>query len=123
MSNSTFLNRFKSLSYSLYGTPIRVELYERKMTLKELIKLLAKYGFIYDYYLLKVSLDGKATNNFNLHYFSHIYKVLNITLDNDTFYTYAFRWEQIKAFKLDRRNANRIKKGLQPVNSISTRIK
>ena len=123
MSNSTFLNRFKSLSYSLYGTPIRVELYERKMTLKELINLLKSKGFIYDYYLLKVSLDGKATNNFNLHYFSHIYKVLNINLDNDTFYTYALRWEQIKAFKLDRRNANRIKKGLLPVNSISTRIK
>ena len=115
MSNSTFLNRFKSLSYSLYGTPIRVELYERKMTLKELINLLKSKGFIYDYYLLKVSLDGKATNNFNLHYFSHIYKVLNITLDNDTFYTYALRWEQIKQFKKERRNTNRIKKGLEPI--------
>ena len=123
MSNSTFLNRFKSLSYSLYGTPIRVELYERKMTLKELINLLKSKGFIYDYYLLKVSLDGKATNNFNLHYFSHIYKVLNITLDNDTFYTYALRWEQIKQFKLDRRNANRIKKGLLPVTNLSRTAK
>jgi hypothetical protein len=115
LSNSTFLNRFKSLSYSLYGTPIRVELYERKMTLKELIELLAKYGFVYDYYLLKVSLDGKATNNFNLHYFSHIYRVLNIKLDSSTFYSSALRWEEIKQFKKERRNINRIKRGLDPV--------
>lgn len=110
MQNNTFLNRFKSLSYSLYGTPIRVELYERKMTLKQLIKLMAKHGFVYNYYLLKVSLDGKATNNFNLHYFSHIYKVLNITLDNNTFYKYAVRWEQIKEFKKNRAIENKLKK-------------
>jgi len=116
LQNSTFLNRFKSLSYSLYGTPIRVELYERKMTLKELILLMKSKGFIYDYYLLKVSLDGKATNNFNLHYFSHIYRVLNIELSIDLLNDSFKRWEQIKQYKKEQRNINRIKRGKQPIN-------
>jgi len=123
LTSDAFFNRFKSTSLRLFGCPIRVELFDRKMSLNDLVILLKKNGFIYDYYLLKVVLDGKATNQFNLHYFTHIYRVLNIPLTGEVLYTSIQRWEQIKAFKLDRRNANRIKKGLEPVNSISTRIK
>lgn len=108
----------------MFSYPIRVALYERKMSVKELIKLLKSKGFIYDFNLLQITLQGKATNHFTLHYFTHIYRVLNLPLpDAEYLLTSYQRWEQIKAFKLDRRNANRIKKGLQPVNSISTRIK
>lgn len=124
MANNTFYHSFKARSYTIFSTPILVELFDRKMTLKQLIDLLAKNGFIYKYDLLKIVLRGKATNNFTLHYFTHIYRVLNLPLPDAEYLLNSYqRWEQIKQFKLDRRNANRIKKGLQPVNSISTRIK
>ena len=124
MANNTFYHSFKARSYTIFSTPILVELFERKMTLKQLINLLAKNGFIYKYDLLKIVLRGKATNNFTLHYFTHIYRVLNLPMPTPEYlFNCHQRLIEIKAFKLDRRNANRIKKGLLPVNSISTRIK
>jgi hypothetical protein len=121
--NTAYFNSFKHRSMALYSYPIRVALFERKLTKNAFIKLLAKHGLIYEYYLLCSVLEGKASSNFNLHYFSHLYRVLNIPLNIDTLCSSVIRWNEIKQFKLDRRNANRIKKGLQPVNSISTRIK
>ena len=122
--NSAFFNQFKSSFLSLLSYPIKVTLYERKLTKKKLIKLLAKNGYNYNYYLLVVTLDGKANNQFNLHYFTNIYKVLSLPLPTPQYLFDSFkRWEEIKKFKLDRRNANRIKKGLLPVTGISTRIK
>lgn len=124
LTSDAFFNRFKSTSLRLFGCPIRVELFDRKMSLNDLVILLKKNGFIYDYYLLKVVLDGKATNNFTLHYFTHIYRVLNLPMPTPEYlFNCHQRLIEIKAFKLERRNANRIKKGLQPVNSISTRVK
>ena len=113
--NSAFFNQFKSSCMSLLSYPIKVALYERKLTKKDLIKLLAKHGFVYDYYLMVVSLDGKA-NNFSLHYFTHIYNVLGLPMPTpDYLYESYQRWEEIKQFKKQRRNANRIKKGLEPI--------
>ena len=40
--NSAFFNQFKSSCLSLLSYPIKVTLYERKMTKKDLIKLLDK---------------------------------------------------------------------------------
>ncbi len=100
---------------SLLSYPIKVALYERKLTKKDLIKLLAKHGFVYDYYLMVVSLDGKA-NNFSLHYFTHIYNVLNLPQPTYNYINQsALRWNEIKQYKKDLRNTNRIKKGLEPI--------
>lgn len=122
--NSAFFNQFKSSCLSLLSYPIKVTLYERKLTKKNLIKLLAKDGYNYNYYLMVVTLDGKANNQFNLHYFTNIYNILSLPLPTPQYLFDSFkRWEEIKQFKLDRRNTNRIKKGLLPVTSISTRIK
>lgn len=124
MTRNAFFDSFKAQSYLIFSYPIRVALYERKMSVKELIKLLKSKGFIYDFNLLQITLQGKATNHFTLHYFTHIYRVLNLPLPDAEYLLNSYqRWNEIKAFKLERRNANRIKKGLEPVNSISTRIK
>ena len=113
--NSAFFNQFTSSCMSLLSYPIKVALYERKLTKKDLIKLLAKHGYIYDYYLMVVNLDGKA-NNFSLHYFTHIYKVLNLPQPT---YSYingsALRWFEIKQYKKEQRNINRIKRGQEPI--------
>lgn len=94
------------------------------MSVNKLTKLLRSKGFIYDFHLLSIVLRGKANNHFTLHYFTHIYNVLSLPMPTPEYlYKSYLRWEEIKQFKLERRNANRIKKGLQPVNSISTRIK
>lgn len=112
---SAYFNQFKGSCMNLLSYPIKVALYERKLTKKDLINLLAKHGYVYDYYLLVVNLDGKA-NNFSLHYFTHIYKVLNLPQPS---YSYinesALRWFEIKAFKLEQRNINRIKRGQLPI--------
>jgi hypothetical protein len=124
MINKAYFNTFKQLSFSLYSYPINVRLFDLKMNLKEFIILMNKKGLKYDYELLKVVLRGKANNSFNIHYFTHIYEALNLPLPTPEYLYDSFtRWEEIKAFKLERRNTNRIKKGLLPVTSISTRIK
>lgn len=121
--DNNFFNQFKRTSMLMYSYPIRVKLFDLKLSKKAFIKILAKKGLIYDYYLMCAVLEGRASSSFSINYFTHLYKALNITLTIDLL-THSFkRWEEIKAFKLDRRNANRIKKGLQPVNSISTRVK
>ncbi len=122
-SNKAYFNSFKHRSMALYSYPIRVALYERKLTKNAFIKILAKHGLIYEYYLLCAVLEGKASINFNLHYFSHLYRVLNIPFSFDTLATAVKRWEEIKAIKLEQRNAGRIKRGLPPVKSLSTREK
>jgi len=124
MTNNAFFDSFKARSFIMYSNPIRVALYERKMTLKELVEILAKKGFIYDYHLLCVVVRGKAHNHFTLHYFTHIYRVLNLPMPTPEYlYQSYLRWEDIKSIKLEQRNANRIKRGLLPVDSLSTRIK
>lgn len=113
--NLSYFNSFKHSSMFMYGCPIRAALYDRKMTKKKLIELLAQYGLIYNYRLLCAVLEGRASSNFNLHYFSHIYRVLNIPINAHTVYNGLLRWEEIKQFKKQRRNTNRIKKGLEPI--------
>ena len=76
--NSAYFNRFKHTSMLMYSYPIRVHLYERKMSKKQLIKLLSKDGLVYDYYLICAVLEGRASSNFSLHYFTHIYNILNL---------------------------------------------
>jgi len=113
--DNTFFNSFKHTSMKIYSYPIRVALFERNLTRNQFIKILAKHGLIYEYYLLSAVLEGKASSNFNLHYFSHLYRVLNIPLTGEVLYTSIQRWEEIKQFKKQRRNTNRIKKGLEPI--------
>jgi hypothetical protein len=114
-SNSTYFNSFKNISMALYGYPIRVKLYDLKLSKKAFIKLLASNGLIYDYYLMCAMLEGRASSGFNLHYFSHLYRALNIPLTIDTLCSSFIRWNEIKQFKKERRNTNRIKKGLDPI--------
>jgi len=124
LTSDAFFNRFKAQSLLLFSCPIKVALFDRKLSLNKFVLLMKSKGFIYDYYLLKVVLDGKATNQFNLHYFTHLYNVLNLPMPTPEYlFNCHQRLIEIKAFKLERRNANRIKKGLDPVNSISTRVK
>ena len=113
--DNTFFNSFKHTSMKIYSYPIRVALFERKLSRNQFIKILSKKGLIYEYYLLSAILEGKASSGFNLHYFSHLYRALNIPLTIDTLFTSAIRWDEIKQFKKERRNTNRIKRGLEPV--------
>lgn len=100
---------------TLLSYPIKVTLYDRKLTKKDLIKILAKHGYTYDYYLMVVNLDGKA-NNFSLHYFTHIYKVLNLPQPTYSYINQcALRWFEIKEYKKEQRNINRIKRGQEPI--------
>ncbi len=81
-------------------------------------------GIKYTYNGVASFLFNKSTSNLSFTYVSNIYEVLNLPIATPQYLFESYqRWEQIKAFKLDRRNANRIKKGLDPVNSISTRVK
>ncbi len=124
MTKNLFFINFKATSYRLYSYPIRVKLYELKMPLKSMINLLSSKGFIYDYDLLKIIFNGGATNHFNLHYFTHIYNVLGLPMPTPEYlYKSWLRWEEIKAIKLEQRNAGRLKRGLPPVKSLSTREK
>jgi len=106
--------------------PIKVALFERSISVPMLAHELNKRstGIKYTANGLHNCFYGKNTSSISLHYYSNIYNYLNIPCVSPQYLFESFqRWEQIKAFKFDRRNANRIKKGLQPVNSISTRIK
>lgn len=116
MTSNTFYDAFKAHSYLLFSYPIRVALFERKTSVKELIKMLAKKGYIYDFNLLQITLQGKANNHFTLHYFTHLYKILSLPYPSPEYLYKSFvRWEEIKEFKKERRNTNRIKRGLEPI--------
>jgi len=114
-SISAYFNSFKNRSMALYGYPIRVKLFDLKLSKKAFIKILAKHGLNYDYFLMCAMLEGRASSGFNLHYYSHLYRFLNIPLTGEVLYTSIQRWEEIKQFKKQRRNTNRIKKGLEPI--------
>lgn len=117
MTNNAFYVQFKSTSLSLFGIPIRVELYERKMSLRAFILLLKSKGFVYDYYLLKVVLDGKANNHFNLHYFTHLYDVLSLPFPSaDYLHKSHLKWQEIKQFKKEQLNISKIRRGLSPID-------
>tara|TARA_R110000868_G_scaffold50875_3_gene161976 strand:- start:1401 stop:1664 length:264 start_codon:yes stop_codon:yes gene_type:complete len=86
------------------------------MTLKGLVKLLAKDGLIYDYALLCVIVRGKANNHFNLHYFTHIYNILNLPFPSPEYLHNSFlKWQEIKQFKKEQLNISKIKRGLPPI--------
>jgi hypothetical protein len=110
MINKAYFNTFKELSFSLYSYPIKVRLFELKMNLKEFIKLLSKDGLNYDYELLKIVLRGKANNQFNLHYFTHMYNVLNLPFPTPEYLHSSYiRWKEIKEFKNARLISNKKK--------------
>ncbi len=115
MIDKTYFNSFKQLSFSLYSYPILVRLFDLKMNLKEFIILMNKNGLKYDYELLKVVLRGKANNNFNIHYFTHMYNVLSLPLPSAKYlYECQLRWEQIKEFKKIRSINNKKKQVKTP---------
>jgi hypothetical protein len=104
--------------------PIRVALFERSISVPYLCTLLELKGFKYNVYGVNSFLMNTNISNLNFNYVSNIYEALNLPLPTPQYLYDSFkRWEEIKAFKLERRNTNRIKKGLLPVTSISTRIK
>jgi hypothetical protein len=110
ITSNAFFDAFKAHSLTMYSIPIRVELYERKITLKGFTKLLAKKGLIYDYSLLCVVVRGKANNQFNLHYFTHMYNVLNLPFPTPEYLHNSFiRWQEIKEFKKARLISNKKK--------------
>lgn len=116
MTSNAFFNSFKSTSYLLYSYPIKVSLFERKMSVNKLTKLLKSKGFIYDFHLLCIVLRGKANNHFTLHYFTHIYNVLGLPLPTPEYlHTCYVKHKDIENFKKERRNTNRIKRGLEPI--------
>jgi len=121
----TYRNYSFTLQKSLFY-PIKVALFERSISVPTLVKELnAKpLGIKYTLHGLENCFKGINTASISLHYYSNIYIHLGLPLPTIEYLCDSLkRWEEIKAFKLERRNANRIKKGLQPVNSISTRIK
>lgn len=104
--------------------PIRIALFERSISVPYLCTLLKLKGFKYTVSSLNTFLLNRSTSYINFTYVANIYEVLNLPLPTPQYLFESFqRWEEIKAFKLERRNTNRIKKGLLPVTSISTRIK
>jgi hypothetical protein len=114
--NSVYFNRFKHTSMLMYSYPIRVYLYERKMSKKQLIKILSKDGLIYDYYLLCAVLEGRASSNFSLHYFTHLYSSLSLPIPTLQYLFDSFlRWEEIKQFKKEQLNISKIRRGLSPI--------
>jgi hypothetical protein len=116
ITSNAFFDAFKEHSLIMYSIPIRVALYERKMTLQGLVKLLAKNGLNYDYALLCVVVRGKANNHFNLHYFTHIYNILNLPFPSADYLFESFlRWEEIKQFKKEQLNISKIRRGLSPI--------
>lgn len=107
--NNIFFNSFKHTSMALYGYPIRVKLYDLKMSKKAFIKLLASNGLIYEYYLMCAVLEGRATSNFSINYFCHLYKALDIQLNIDTLCSSVIRWNEIKEYKKNRAIENKLK--------------
>ena len=108
ITNKAFFIEFKHTSYSLYTYPIRVHQYERKLSVNGLVELLKKKGFIYEFFLLRTTLQGKSFANFNLQYFTHIYHVLGLPLPTpDYLYKSWLRWEEIKKEKKQRTIENK----------------
>ena len=120
-----YKNRIFSLSLqSTLNLPIKIALFERSISLRSLTHQLNETRFKYTYSSLNAFMYGMNSNNLSFNYVSNIYEALNLPLPTPQYlYDSFLRWEEIKAFKLDRRNANRIKKGLLPVASLSPRIK
>ena len=104
--------------------PIRVALFERSISVPYLCTLLELKGFKYNVYGVNSFLMNTNIYNLNFNYVANIYEALNLPQPTPQYLYDSFkRWEEIKAFKLERRNTNRIKKGLLPVTSLSPRIK
>lgn len=104
--------------------PIRVALFEQNISVNTLLSMVQGKGIKYTYFGLSAFIDGKNISNLSLTYISNLYEVLNLPIATPEYlYKSYLRWEEIKQFKLDRRNANRLKKGLLPVKTISTREK
>ncbi len=123
------MQTYRTYSYSFQKAlfyPIKVALFERSISLPMLVKELNKQPLGINYTLSSLDNCFKGQNNasISLHYYSNIYNILSLPLPTPQYlYDSYLRWEEIKAFKLERRNTNRIKKGLSPVTSISPRIK
>lgn len=119
--------RYRSYNQSAqkaFGYAIKVALFERSISMPYLCTLLTSQGFKYNYKGLQAALDGKSTSNLNFNYYANIFNVLSLPLPTTEYLHNSYlKWLSIQAFKLNRRNENRIKKGLLPVTSISTRVK
>jgi hypothetical protein len=120
-----YKNRIFSLSLqNTLNLPIKIALFERCISLRSLTYQLNETRFKYTYASLNAFVYGMNSSSLNFNYVANIYEVLNLPLPTPQYLYESFlRWEEIKSFKLDRRNANRIKKGLLPVTSLSPRIK
>ena len=123
------MQRYRQYSFALQKSlfyAIKVALFERSISVPILVNELNKksLGIKYTVDSLHNCSTGKNTSSISLHYYSNVYIHLGLPLPTTEYLHQCYlRWEEIKAFKLNRRNANRIKKGLAPVNSISTRVK
>lgn len=110
--------------HNCLNLPIRVALFERSISVPSLCSLLELNGFKYTVYGVNSFLMNISTSYLNFTYVANIYEVLNLPIPTPEYlYQSYLRWEEIKQFKLERRNANRVKRGLLPVKSLSTRIK
>jgi hypothetical protein len=120
-----YSNRTFSLSLQkTLNLPVKIALFERNLSLRGLTYMLNQTRYKYTYSSLNAFMYGINSNSLSFNYVSNIYEALNLPQPTPQYLYESFlRWEEIKAFKLERRNTNRIKKGLQPVTSISTRIK
>lgn len=98
--------------------PIKVALFERSISIPILANELNKrsIGINYTSNSLHNCFYGKNTSSISLHYYSNIYSYLSLPVATPQYLFESYqRWEQIKQFKKDRRNTNRIKKGLEPI--------
>jgi hypothetical protein len=123
------MQQYRTYSFALQKSlfyAIKVALFERSISVPILVKELNKkpLGIKYTVDSLHNCSNGKNTTSISLHYYSNVYIHLGLPLPTTEYLHQCYlRWLSIQSFKLERRNANRIKKGLLPVNSISTRIK
>ena len=103
----------KSLSY-----PIRVALFERSLSLPMVVVELNKKGLKGKYTAngIRQIFIGNNISNIGTFHLSNIYEHLNLPQPTPQYlYDSWLRWEEIKKFKKERRNANRVKRGQEPI--------
>jgi len=109
----------RTFSLSLQKTlnlPIRVALFDRKLSVKDLSLLMNKTAYKYSYTGLHAFCYGVNTASINFNYVYNLYKALSLPIPTPQYLYESFqRWEEIKAFKKNRRNTNRIKRGQEPI--------
>ena len=111
--------QYRKYNHSLHrclNLPIRVALFERSISINTLVSLVNSKGIKYTYNGVTSFLFNKSTSNLSFTYVANMYEALSLPMPTPQYLYESYqRWEQIKQFKKERRNTNRIKRGLEPI--------